>query len=114
MSVLACGIGQDIDLGAVDGTQQAAGIVMTRHLLADNLHHGCLSAVGDHLDGVEEMLALRALAVETRRLGQLGIGDVFVGGFALRLNFRSPDLMVISLSLTRDQFVDQAQLGPGE
>jgi len=53
-------IGQDIDLGAVDGTQQAAGIVMTCHLLADNLHHGCLSAVGDHLDGVEEMLALRA------------------------------------------------------
>jgi hypothetical protein len=37
-------IAQDFDLGAIDGTQQAAGIVMTRHLVADNLNHGCLGA----------------------------------------------------------------------
>jgi hypothetical protein len=50
----------DINLGAVDGAQQASGIVVTRHLLTDDLHHGCFSPIGDHLDGVDEVFALGA------------------------------------------------------
>ena len=53
-------IRHDVSLCAVDGPQQAAGIVMTLHLLAQYLHHGCFSPVGDHLDGVDEVLALGA------------------------------------------------------
>src|SRR5215470_6106181 len=50
----------NIDLSIVDGAQQASCIVMTRHLLTDYLRHGCLSPIGDHFDGVDEVLALRA------------------------------------------------------
>jgi hypothetical protein len=59
-------IGNEIDLGALDGAQQTASIIMTAHRLANDLRHGRLGSIGDHFDGVDEVLALRAQAIEAR------------------------------------------------
>ena len=78
-------IREEIDPRAVDGTQQAACIVMTPHLLTDDLDHGGFSPIGDHLDGVDEVLALGAEAIEARLLRQVLERDVAWGGLALSL-----------------------------
>jgi hypothetical protein len=57
-------IGNEIDLGAVDGAQQTASIIMAAHRLAYDLRHGPLGSIGDHFDRVGEVLGLRAQAIE--------------------------------------------------
>ena len=49
-------IGNEIGFGAVELTHQSAGVLETMHLFASDLCHGALSAVGDQLDGVDEVL----------------------------------------------------------
>src|ERR1700741_441521 len=78
-------IGNEIDLSAVDGAQQTARVVMSAHLLADDLRHCCLCAIGDHFDGVDEVLALRAQAIEACVFGEIFIRNVPLRDLALSL-----------------------------
>jgi len=78
-------IGNEIDLGAVDGAQQTASIIMAAHRLAYDLRHGRLGSIGDHFDGVDEVLALRAQAIEARVRGEIFIRNVSLRGLALSL-----------------------------
>ena len=78
-------IGNEIDLGAVDGAQQTARIIMAAHRLAYDLRHGRLGSIGDHFDGVDEVLALRAEAIEARVRGKILIRNVPLRRLALSL-----------------------------
>src|SRR6516164_2567603 len=58
---------------------------MAAHLLAYDLRHGCLGSIGDHFDGVDEVLALRAQAIEACVCGEIFVRDVPLRGLALSL-----------------------------
>src|SRR5215470_18863595 len=77
----------NIKHGLVDGAQQVSCIVMTRHLLTNDLRHGCLGPIGDHFDRVDEMFALRAQTIEARLLGQFFVGDVPFRSLTLSFEF---------------------------
>jgi hypothetical protein len=53
--------------------------------LAYDLHHGRLGSVGDHFDGVDEVLALRAQAIEAPVHGEIFIRNVALRGLVLTL-----------------------------
>lgn len=75
--------GQEIHLGAVEGAQQAACVVVAGHVLAQRLGHRGLGAVGDHLHRIDEMLALGTQALEAFLFGQFFQGDMALRGLAL-------------------------------
>ena len=78
-------VGHEIGLGIVDGAEQTSGIVGPGHGFAQQRGHGGLGAVGDHLDGVDQVLCFGGQAVEPVGLRQVGDGDVLVDVFALVL-----------------------------
>ena len=78
-------IGNEIDLAAVGGAQQTTSIIVAAHRLAYDLRHGRLGSIGDHFDGVDEVLALCAQAIEARVRGELFIRNVPLRGLALSL-----------------------------
>ncbi|MBV8970259.1 MAG: hypothetical protein JO331_14545 [Verrucomicrobia bacterium] len=51
-------VGNQVDLGAEQLSDQRAGIVEPFELLASKLRKGCFSAISDELDGVDEVLFL--------------------------------------------------------
>src|SRR5215472_298682 len=59
----------EIDLGAVDGAQQTASIIMAAHRLAYDLCHGRLGSIGDHL-----MVSTRCLLCVLRRSKRASAG----------------------------------------
>jgi hypothetical protein len=78
-------IRNEIDLGTVDGAQQTASIIMAAHRLAYDLRHGRLGSIGEHFDGVDEVLALCAQTIEARICGEVFIRNVALRGLALSL-----------------------------
>ena len=59
-----------IGLGIEDLTQQRAGIVGAGDMLAKQRCHAGFGAIGDHLDGIDEVLALGAQTSEAIFLRQ--------------------------------------------
>jgi hypothetical protein len=78
-------VGNEIDLSAVDSAQQTASIITAARRLAYDLRHGRLGSISDHFDGVDEVLALRAQAIEARVGGEILIRNVPLRGLALSL-----------------------------
>jgi hypothetical protein len=78
-------VGNEIDLSAVDSAQQTASIIMAAHRLAYDLRHCRLGSIGDHFDGIDEVLALRAQAIEARVGGEIFIRNVPLCGLVLSL-----------------------------
>ena len=80
---VAGGVGAQVDAGGEKGAHKASGIVVAAEGFAGELHEGGFGAVGDELDGVDEVLSA------STQLGDLLLGwevfdlDVFRGGFAL-------------------------------
>jgi len=74
--------------------KQGSGILGTTHLLAQDSGHGGLGPMGHHLDGGDEVLALRLQAVQTMFGGQLAGLDVLGDFSPLPL-----DLVVLPIKL---------------
>jgi hypothetical protein len=77
------GVGAQVDAGGEEGAQKASGVVGAAEGFAGKLQEGSFGAVGDELDGVDEVFSA------STQLGDLLLGrevfdlDVFRGGFAL-------------------------------
>jgi len=69
-------VGQDVGLGFVKCLQQAARLVGAGEVFAQAVRHGGLGPVGDHFEGVDEVLALRAELLEPLGLRQFAHRDV--------------------------------------
>ena len=78
-------VGAQIDGGIHEAADEASGIVGAGEGFAGQMHHGRLGAVGDELDGVDEVLSAAAQLVDAplgRKVFEL---DVFESVFALIL-----------------------------
>jgi len=51
-------IWEQVGVCVVDGPHKTSCIVVTRHVFSEYMDHAGLGAVGDHLDGVDEVLRL--------------------------------------------------------
>jgi len=70
------GIGTQVGRGHKKPTEEGASVVITGEGFADFARQGALRAAGDHLEGVDEVLALR-----TQMLKALGFRQFFQGDF---------------------------------
>src|SRR5260370_18849825 len=69
-------VSNEIPLRIVDLSEQSAGVVGTRQLLASRCGHAGFRAIGNHLNSVEEALSLRAQSCEAILFGKVLDGDL--------------------------------------
>ena len=80
---VAGGVGAQVDAGGEEGAHKASGVVVAAEGFAGELHEGGFGAVGDELDGVDEVFSASAQLGDSLLGREVFDLDVFRGGFAL-------------------------------
>ena len=83
-------VGNQVGLGGEYFAQQRTSVVGAAQSVAQNDRHGCLGAVGDHANSVDELFSRGRQLNKSFFLGQLAQSDVAHGFFAAV--FQLPDV----------------------
>ena len=82
-SSLRAGSGRKVVAGGEEGAHKALGVVVAAKVFGGELHESGFGAVGNELDGVDEVFSSSAQLGESLLGRKVFDLDVFRGGFAL-------------------------------